>query len=141
MKILILPLILFSFLANAQSTIVGKWKSVDDETNEIKSIVEIVEKSGVIFGKILKIFPKAGEDTDPICDKCPTDDGRFKKKIIGMEIIKDMKKSGDEYTEGSILDPEVGKIYNCKLWIEGNDLKVRGYWGPFYRTQTWHRAN
>lgn len=141
MKTLILPLILFSFLANAQSTIVGKWKSVDDETNEVKSIVEIFEKGGVVYGKILKIFPKVGEDTDPICDQCPTEDGRFKKKIIGMEIIKDMKKSGDEYTEGSILDPEVGKIYSCKLWIEGNDLKVRGYWGPFYRTQTWHRAN
>ena len=58
-----------------------------------------------------------------------------------MEIIKGMKKSGDEYSEGNILDPEVGKIYSCKLWIEGNDLKVRGYWGPFYRTQTWHKAN
>ena len=49
MKTLILPLILFSFLANAQSTIVGKWKSVDDETNEVKSIVEIFEKKVLIY--------------------------------------------------------------------------------------------
>ena len=140
MKILILPFIIASFLTHAQSTIFGKWKSVDDETNEVKSIVEIFEKSGVIYGRILKIFPKSGTEQDPICDKCSEDDERFKKKIIGMEIIKDMKKSGDEYTHGSILDPEVGKIYSCTLWIDGTNLKVRGYWGPFYRTQTWHRA-
>ncbi len=141
MKYVIIPFMLFSFLANAQIGIVGKWKSVDDETNEVKSIVQIFEKQGIFYGQILKIFPKAGEETDPICNKCPADDERLNKKIIGMEIIKDMKKSGNEYSEGNILDPEAGKIYNCKLWIEGNDLKVRGYWGLFYRTQTWHRVN
>ncbi|MEQ9415709.1 MAG: DUF2147 domain-containing protein, partial [Cyclobacteriaceae bacterium] len=45
----------------------------------------------------------------------------------------------DGYSGGTILDPKVGKIYRCRLWIEGDNLKVRGYWGPFYRTQTWDR--
>ena len=58
-----------------------------------------------------------------------------------MEIIKDMKKGTDEYSQGSILDPQDGKIYRCKLWTEGDDLKVRGYWGPFYRTQTWKKVH
>jgi uncharacterized protein (DUF2147 family) len=57
-----------------------------------------------------------------------------------MEILKDMKKTGTEFSEGTILDPKNGKIYNCKIWIENGDLKLRGYWGPFYRTQTWKRA-
>jgi uncharacterized protein (DUF2147 family) len=57
-----------------------------------------------------------------------------------MEIIRDMKKDDDEYTGGHILDPEVGKIYRCKLWIEEGTLKVRGYLGPFFRTQTWQRV-
>ena len=92
-----------------------------------------------MYGKIVKIIINPGEDPDPVCDKCPQDDERFNKKIIGMEIIRDMKKDGDEFSDGNILDPEAGKVYRCKLWLEGNDLKVRGYWGPFYRTQTWKR--
>jgi uncharacterized protein (DUF2147 family) len=43
--------------------------------------------------------------------------------------------------EGTILDPESGKIYQCKIWLEGEDLKVRGYWGPFFRTQTWKKVH
>jgi uncharacterized protein (DUF2147 family) len=124
---------------NSQS-IVGKWTTIDDNTGKEKSIVEIVEKGGKMYGKVIKIFVEPGEDPDPVCDECPEEDARFNKKIIGMEIIKDMKKSGSEYTDGNILDPEVGKIYRCKLWVEGDNLQVRGYWGPFYRTQTWKRV-
>jgi len=128
-----------TFVAAGQS-IVGHWITVDDASGKEKSVVEIFEKGGKVYGKILKIFRDPGEEPDPICDKCPPEDPRYNKKIIGLEIIQQMVKDGDEYTEGSILDPEVGKIYRCKLWIEGNELKVRGYWGPFYRTQTWKRS-
>ena len=131
--ILILP-----FAANAQS-IAGKWKTLDDNTGEEKSIVEITERGGKFYGKVIRIFLDPDEDPDPVCDACAEDDPRYKKKIVGMEIIQNMKKSGDEYTDGNILDPENGKVYRCRLWIENNDLKVRGYWGPFYRTQTWKR--
>lgn len=139
-----LLLILLPFIASAglaQTTIVGKWKTIDDNSGDEKSLVEIFDRGGKIYGKVIKIFPKAGDDPDPVCDECPEDDARHNKKIIGMEIIKDMVKDGTEYSEGSILDPEEGKIYRCKLWIEGNDLMVRGYWGPFFRTQTWKRVN
>ena len=80
----------------------------------------------------MKLYPNPGEDPDPVCDKCPEDDDRHKKKIIGLEIIQNMQWSGKELTEGTILDPESGKIYQCKLWLEGEDLKVRGYWGPIF---------
>ncbi len=135
--------ILFTLISSAclaQTSILGKWRSVDDTSGEEKSIVEIIDRGGKVYGKIVKIFPNDGDDPDPVCDKCPEDDARYKKKIIGMEIIKDMKKVGNEYDDGTILDPEAGKVYRCKLWMEGNSLKVRGYWGPFYRTQTWKRA-
>ena len=132
--------LVISLTTQAQS-IVGLWRTIDDGTGEEKSVVEIYEKGGKIYGKVTKIHRTPDEDPDPICDQCPTDDPRFKKKIIGMEIIQNMVKDDDEYTEGTILDPEVGKVYRCKLWIEGNELKVRGYWGPFYRTQTWKRTN
>ena len=131
---------LISITSFAQVDIIGKWKTIDDETNEPKSVVDIFEKEGKVYGKIVKLFRKPEEDPDPVCNECASDDSRFKKKIIGMEILKDMKKSGSEYAEGNILDPNNGKIYSCKIWLEGNDLKLRGYWGPFYRTQTWQRV-
>jgi len=124
-----------------QTSAIGKWVSIDENSGEEKSIVEIFERSGKVFGKVVKLFPRPGKDPDPVCNECPSDDGRFKKKIIGMEILKDMVKSDDGYEDGDILDPETGKIYRCKIWLEDGMLKVRGYWGPFYRTQTWKHAN
>ncbi len=73
--------------ASAQTSILGTWKSIDDKTGEAKSIVEIYERGSKIYGKIIKIFPQKGV-TDPICTKCPKNDPRFNKKILGMEIIK-----------------------------------------------------
>jgi uncharacterized protein (DUF2147 family) len=136
---LVIPLLLSCFFLHGQS-ITGKWKTIDDNTGEERSVVEIYEKGGHIYGKIIKLFRKPGEDPDPLCDECEADDPRFKKKIIGMEIITDMSRSGKEYDNGHILDPETGKIYRCRLWLEDSDLKVRGYWGPFYRTQTWKKV-
>lgn len=135
---LILPLILIACSGNAQSPIIGKWKTVD-ESGEEKSIIEIFERDGKVHGRIVKIFN--AENPDPICEECPEDDPRHRKKIIGMEIINDVQPGDNEYTDGSILDPLDGKIYKCKLWLEDDGLKVRGYWGPFYRTQTWKKVH
>jgi uncharacterized protein (DUF2147 family) len=121
--------------------LVGKWKTIDDNSGEERSVVEVFERNGKYFGRIVKLFRKGGEDPDPVCDDCDEDDPRFKKKIIGMEIIEGMEKSGSEYTGGSILDPESGKVYRCRLWVEGDKLMVRGYWGPFFRTQTWQKLH
>ncbi len=126
--------------AQAQDSVVGYWKTIDDETNEAKSIVQIYKKDGEIFGKIVKLFREPNEDQDPICTKCPSDDARYKKKVIGMEIIKGLKKKGSAYEGGTVLKPDEGKIYKCKIWKEGNKLMVRGYWGFFYRTQEWLQA-
>ena len=144
LKILSAVLVFISFngLLSAQdNSIVGRWKTIDDETGEPKSIVSIYERDGKYYGRIDSLFRKPGEDPDPICDKCPEDDPRYKQKTIGMEIIKDMVKDGDEYVDGTILDPKKGKIYNCKLWIEDGKLMVRGYILFLYRTQTWYRVD
>jgi uncharacterized protein (DUF2147 family) len=129
---------LLSFGLSAQS-IVGEWKTIDDETGKTKSIVKIYEaKNGKFYGKVVKILDKSrGEN--PLCDKC-TDD-RKDKPILDMLIVKEMNKSGDLFSGGRILDPAKGKEYSCKMWIENGNLKVRGYWGIFYRTQTWYKVN
>ncbi|MEQ8424100.1 MAG: DUF2147 domain-containing protein, partial [Cyclobacteriaceae bacterium] len=113
---------------SAQS-ILGKWKTIDDETNQPKSVVEITEKDGKIVGKIIQLFRGPDEDPDTVFTECPSDDSRFNQKVLGMEIIQNMSPDDDEFSGGTILDPKVGKIYRCRLWVEGENLKVRGYWG------------
>ncbi|WP_375578089.1 DUF2147 domain-containing protein [Marivirga tractuosa] len=130
-----------SFGVLAQSEVTGKWKTIDDETGKEKSIVDIYEKDGKIYGKITKLFRGPDEEQDPICDVCPGD--RKDKKIIGMEIIRGMEwdDSDDRYEDGEIMDPKDGETYDCVIWREGEELKVRGYVAFFYRTQTWEKVN
>lgn len=129
-------------LASAQNeSIVGRWKTIDDETGKAKSIVSIYEQDGMFFGKIDTLFREEGEDPDPLCDKCPEDDPRYNQRVMGMLILENLKKKGKEWKDGKILDPGKGKIYDCKMWLEDGNLKVRGYLLFLYRTQTWYRVN
>ena len=131
--------LLTSFAAPAQD-VIGKWKTIDDETGEPRSIVDVFEKNGKVYGKVIKLLRAPDEDPDPACVDCSEDDDRYNRKIIGMEIMRDIERSGDTYENGNILDPKNGRVYRCRIWVEGKDLKVRGDWGPFYRTQTWLKA-
>lgn len=133
-------LISLSFVSNTNAqSIVGKWKTIDDETGKEKSIVEIFMKDGKAYGKVIKLFRTPEEDQDPICNVC--EDYRKGKKIIGMTIITDMVKDDDEWEGGEILDPNNGKIYDCKLWVEDGNLHVKGYVAFFFKTQTWLKAD
>lgn len=130
--------VLTVFSIQAQ-TITGKWKTIDDETGEAKSIVEITEKNGKYYGKILEILT---DKKDAKCDKCPGADKG--KPIKGLTIIKGLKKDGSSYTGGTITDPGSGKEYKCAIKLNGtNKLDVRGYIGiqALGRTQTWVRVN
>ena len=116
-----------------------RWVTIDDASGKKRSIVEISERQGQAYGRIVQLYREAGEEADPVCDECDPEDDRYNKKVIGMEFIRGMRKDGDEWGDGSILDPENGKVYDCKLWVEDGDLKVRGYVAFFFRTQTWVR--
>jgi uncharacterized protein (DUF2147 family) len=127
------------FLTQAQAQdIVGTWRTVDDEDGKDRSVVEIYRQGDAYFGKVTKIYHRPGEPQDPVCDLCPSD--RKNQKVIGMVILKDLKKKGTEFKGGNILDPNNGKVYDCKLWIEDGVLKVRGYVAFLYRTQSWYRV-
>jgi uncharacterized protein (DUF2147 family) len=130
-----------SALAQEQSP-VGRWTTIDDETKKPKSVIAIYEENGKLFGKIEKLFQEPNEEPNPVCDKC---EGALKNQpILGMVILKDLKKDDDEWTGGTILDPGNGKTYKCKIAVEGGGkkLKVRGYIGLSLigRTQHWVRA-
>jgi len=120
-------------------TCIGVWKTVDDETGKARSHVRIWEEKGKFYGKVEKLLNRtADEDVDPICNVCPGD--RKGKKVLGMSILRGMEKESNRYAQGTILDPKKGKEYSCTMWMTNKDtLMVRGWWGAFYRTQTWSR--
>jgi len=135
----IIFLLVSNILFAQHENITGLWKSIDDETGNPKSVVKIYLQDGKLYGDIVKLFRKPGEDPDPICDKCDDEDSRKNQKILGMTIIKDMVYDDDAWEDGEILDPKKGKTYSCKLWVENDKLQVRGYVAFFYRTQEWVR--
>jgi uncharacterized protein (DUF2147 family) len=141
MKNAVLSLILFlSFNAISQSS-VGLWTTIDDETGKKKSTVELYKVDGKLFGKITYLYPREGREADPKCTKC-TDD-RKNKSIVGMQIVRNLKWDGASWKDGTIVDPENGKVYSLKMWVDENDpntLNVRGYIGPFFRTQQWKKV-
>ena len=122
---------------------VGKWKTIDDDTGKPKSIVEIWERGGKVYGKILSLFREPDEDPDPLCDKC--EGHRKDKRVISMTILWGLSEDGDEWSGGQILDPDNGKIYKCYIEAQdgGRKLKVRGYIGfsLLGRTQYWHKVD
>jgi uncharacterized protein (DUF2147 family) len=120
---------------HAQS-VLGRWTTIDDNTGKPRSVVEITEKDGKLHGRIVDLYDKS--KIDKLCTLCPAD--RHNTKIVGLEIIRGMAKTGSEWSKGTILDPETGKVYDCKIWLEDGMLKVRGYVAFFYRTQTWVRG-
>jgi uncharacterized protein (DUF2147 family) len=140
---MLLPLLLCFISAGSafakQGSIVGNWKTIDDKTNQPKSIVKIYKRGGKYYGKVTRLFRKKDEDPNPRCEKCKDDDPRKGKRVKGMVILKDLVEKDGKYSGGNILDPKNGKVYKCKLWLEKGKLKVRGYVGIFFRTQTWHK--
>lgn len=134
--LLTFALSLFGVMSFAQ--IEGKWKTIDDETKQAKSIVEIYKKGDQYFGKISQLLIKPATTN---CTECKDD--RKNKPILGMEIIRGLKKDGDEFTGGTITDPKTGKTYKCTITRNGDNLNVRGYIGLSFigRSQTWQKVN
>lgn len=137
--LLTFSLIALSVITAVAQDVTGKWKTVDDETGKAKSIVEIYKQDGKIFGKVVEIIDPAKRDA--VCIECP---GNAKgKPILGLVILKDLKKDGSEYSDGTIMDPTNGKVYKSYIELEdANKLKVRGYVGfsLLGRTQYWTRV-
>lgn len=125
----------------ANNTPVGTWTQVDDATGKPKSIIEITQQpDGTLQGTVKQVL-FSDQGLHPICKKCEGD--RHDKPVVGMVIMWGVKKDGNAWDGGQVLDPDSGKIYKVKLSLEdnGQKLDVRGYigWSLFGRTQTWLR--
>ena len=135
-NIIFLIVCLISVSAISQD-IYGQWKTIDDQTGEAKSIVEIYEENGKTFGKIVEVLDP--NNRDALCNKC---EGAEKNApVLGLVIIKNMIKDGKYYKKGTIFDPQDGKTYKCRLALDkdSNVLQVRGYIAFLYATQYWQR--
>jgi uncharacterized protein (DUF2147 family) len=124
--------------ATAGAPAAGLWKSIDDETKQPKALIRIVEQDGALVGRIERILT---DKPDAVCDLCT--DARKGQPVQGMVILQGMRRAGEEWTGGEILDPNNGKVYKARLRAVdgGAKLDVRGYIGipALGRTQTWLR--
>jgi|SRR5690348_12036908 len=132
-----------AYAATGTATPVGTWTQVDDATGKPKSIIEISEQPDGTLQGVVKEVLFSDQGTNPICKKCEGE--RHNQPVVGMTIMWGVKKDGDQWDGGQILDPNNGKTYKVKLkpTDNGQKLDVRGYVGmPLLgRTQTWIRRN
>jgi uncharacterized protein (DUF2147 family) len=137
-KLIALLFFIAGTAAHAQNTPVGLWKTVDDNTGQEKSLVRIRESAGVASGTIDKLLHPS--QPNPLCEKCR--DERHGKPMVGLSVIDGVTRHGGVWEGGKILDPANGKIYTVRLkpLDGGKRLEVRGYIGPFFRTQIWSRV-
>src|ERR1700678_3150289 len=113
----------------ADQTAAGLWQSIDEDTKQPNAWLLIRDHDNVFDGTIVKMYLKPGERADIVCDKCADD--RHNKPWLGLNIIRGMKHSGAEYTDGTILDPRDGNIYSAKMTLtpKGGTLEVGGFLG------------
>ncbi len=118
---------------------VGRWKTVDDTTGKVKSIVQIREENGKLYGTIEQLFDPPVPH--PTCYLCTGD--LKDRPLVGLQVLSGFVQDGEHWSGGQVLDPETGKIYSASLSIEdgGKKLRLRGYIGIqlLGRTEHWRR--
>ena len=134
---LVVAMVVFATQMMAQTPILGEWITIDDATNEQKSVVRIYQaKDGKYYGKIIQLFEENA--LEAVCEACTGED--HKQPIVGLTIIRDMQLKDGELRGGKVLDPDNGKFYYAKVSLKDGKLILRGSLdkaGLLGRSQTW----
>lgn len=125
---------------NPATSPVGRWKTFDDATGKLKSIVDITQQNGQFDGTIETLFdPPVPHPTCYVCTGAKKD-----VPLVGLQVLWGFRADGDQWSGGLVLDPETGKIYHASIGLEdgGKKLRLHGYIGiPLLgRTEHWVRA-
>lgn len=126
----------FSLKAQAwQDAVLGGWINGDKDAK-----VEIYKSGDKYYGKITWLRNPNEDDGTPKVDDENPDESKQKDPIMGLVILKNFNFEDGFWKNGTIYDPKNGKTYKCEMWLDGKtELKIRGYWGIVYRTETWTR--
>lgn len=138
MKTVFLSLaLMLASVVSAQVPFLGEWITIDDESGEKKSVVNIYKAdNGMYYGQIVTLF----ENPDALCTECK--DADYNQPIVGLTIVRDMQLVEGELRGGKVLDPAKGKLYYAKIYLEDGKLILRGSLdkrGLLGRSQTWIR--
>lgn len=125
-------------LAQNADAIIGKWLSSSGEGQ-----VQIYKKGEVFFGKLTWLkFPNDAAGKTKL-DAHNPDVSLRSRPELGIELLKNFTFDGENgYENGTIYDPKSGKTYSCKMTLNGDVLKIRGYIGIslFGRSENWTRV-
>lgn len=138
--VLVILMAVFSLGAWAQKAdaILGTWANPNGQDH-----ILIYKRGDKFFGKLDWIKFPNDENGKPKTDKNNPDPALRSRPDLGLELLKDFTFDGDNvYSGGTVYDPKNGKTYSCKMTLEGNNLKIRGYVGIslFGRSETFTRV-
>jgi uncharacterized protein (DUF2147 family) len=125
-----------------EPTAAGLWQKLDEDTKKPVIWFLFVDRGGVFEGYAAKMFPEPGEDPNPVCTRC-TDD-RKGMPLLGLPMIRGMKRNGLRYEGGTILDPRDGNVYKAVMTLDPANgiLILRGYLGFEFlgKNDIWHHV-
>ena len=138
--LLLVVIFVLHFAASAQNSdaILGKWLNASGNDQ-----IQIYKKGAKFFGKLAWLKVPDDEQGKPKADKKNPDQNLKSRPLLNLELLKDFTfDSKDTYQDGTIYDPKSGKTYSCKMVIENDKLKIRGYVGISLlgRTEVWTRV-
>jgi uncharacterized protein (DUF2147 family) len=135
---MLMAVISFTAAAQTADAILGSWANPNGQDH-----ILIYKKGNKYYGKLDWIKYPNDEQGKPKTDKNNPDPALRSRPDLGLELLKDFVYDGDNvYNDGTVYDPKNGKTYSCKMTLDGNNLKIRGYIGIslFGRSEIWARV-
>ena len=139
-SVLFFIMLFFSFTPDDEGDrLVGIWAPSNG-----KARVKVEKIGNKYYGKIVWLREPIDPVTQlPKVDKNNPDASMQNVPLKGYRLLKDFIYSGkNEWTEGTIYEPENGSTYSCLITMKDNNtLDIRGYIGlkALGRTDVWKR--